>query len=166
MKNQMNSLSHLKITINSLTSEIGSQGYHVYRQTTLRNITLHQQVKVLKETSSISIDTNPYCCKIIIKRVDRIGDITLDHIPRELSTLDHIPRELSRFVFYFIHEEGSVTETATDITPRTSPIPEGGLEIPILIHFVHKNNAILNKMKTFVIKKYIKYMKNSSLIRW
>ena len=39
------------------------------------------------------------------------------------------------------------------ITLRLSPITEGGLEIPILMHFVHTINAILNKMKTFVIEK-------------
>ena len=104
---------------------------------------MHQQVKVLKETKSISIDTDPYCCKITIKRVDRIGDIAGRHIPRELS----------RFVFYFIYEKGLVTGTAPDITPRSSPIKEGGLEIPILMPFVHKINAKFNRMKIFVIKK-------------
>ena len=84
-----------------ITADIGSRGYHVYRETTWRNLTLQQQVKVLKETSSMSIDTEPYCCKITIKRVDRISDITMGHIPREFS----------RFVFYFIHEGGSVTGT-------------------------------------------------------
>ena len=104
---------------------------------------MHQQIKVLKETNSISIDNDPHCCKITIKRVDRIGDITVGHIPRELS----------RFAFHFVLEAGSVTETATNITTRLSPIPEEVLEISILMNFVHKNNAILNKMKTFVIKK-------------
>ena len=131
--------------MNSVTAEIGSRGYHIYRETTWHqhSITLCQQVKVLKETNSISIDTDPYCCKIIIKSVDRIGDITVGHIPTELS----------RVAFYFIHEGGSVNGTVANKTPRPSPILEGGLEIPILMYFVHKNSTILNKMKTFVIKK-------------
>ena len=83
---------------------------------------------------------DPYCCKITIKRVGRIGEVTVGHIPRELS----------RFVFYFIHEGGSVTGTVAGITPRPSPIPEGGLEIPIIMHFVHESKVILRKMKTFV----------------
>ena len=37
------------------------------------------------------------------------------------------------------------------LTP--SQIPKVGLEILILMHFIRKNNAILNKMKTFTIKK-------------
>ena len=88
----------LKIAINSFTMEIGGQGYHVHRETTWWNITLYQQVKVLKETNSISIDTDPYCCKIMVKSVDRIGDITVGHVWRKLS----------RFAFYFFHEGRSV----------------------------------------------------------
>ena len=91
----------LKIAMNIFTAETGSLAYHVYREITWRNVSLHQQVKVLKETNSMSIDTDPCCCKITIKRVGRIGDITVGHIPRELL----------RFVFYFIHEGGSVTGT-------------------------------------------------------
>ena len=45
---------------------------------------------------------------------------------------------------------GSVTGTVASITPRPSPIPEGGLEIPIIMHFVHQNKLILQKMKTFL----------------
>ena len=135
-------MSHLKNAMNSFTAKIGSRGYHIYQEATWQSITL-QQVKVLKETNSISIDTDLYCCKITIKRFDRFGDITVGHIPRELS----------RFVYYFIHEGGSFTETVTNVTPRLSQIREIGIEIPILMHFVHKNDAILNKMKTFVNKK-------------
>ena len=76
----------------------------------------------------------------MIKRVGRIGDITVCHIQTELS----------RFAFYLIHEGGSVTETIANITPRPSTIGQGGLEIQTLMYFVHKNNAILNKIKTFL----------------
>ena len=130
----------IKISMNSFTAEIGSRGYHVYRDTTWTNIALHQQVKVLKETNMLSKEIDPYCCKITIRWVNRIGEITVGHIPRELS----------RFVFYFIHEGGSVSGTVASLTPRISPIPEGGLEIPILMHFAHGNKNILVKMKSFV----------------
>ena len=45
---------------------------------------------------------------------------------------------------------GSVKSTVASITPRPWPIPEGGLEISITMHFVHKNKLIWQKMKTFV----------------
>ena len=57
--------------INSL-KEIGSRGYHVYRETSWRNIHLHQHVLVLEEVNNISIDIDPYCCRITKKRVGRM----------------------------------------------------------------------------------------------
>ena len=86
-----------------------------------------------ERNQSISIETDPYFCKITIKKVGRIGDITVGHIPTELS----------RVVFYFILEGEPVNETVANITPRPSPIPEAGHEIPILMHSVHKNINIL-----------------------
>ena len=78
-----------------------------------------------------------------IKRVDRIGPITVGHVPRELSG----------FIFYFIQEGGSVTGTVASTTPRISPIPEGGLEVPILMRFTHENKTISSKMETLVRKQ-------------
>ena len=98
---------------------------------------LYQQVIVMKEINSMSIDIDPYCCRITLKRADRIGPITVGHIPRELSG----------FVFYFIHEGGSVIGTVANLTPRESPIPEGGIEIPILMHFGHEDKNICRKWK-------------------
>ena len=115
----------------------------MYRGTSWRNISLHQQVGVAKETNELSIEKDPYCCKITITRVDRIGPVTVGHIPRELS----------RFVFYFLHEGGSVSGTVASVIPNISPIPEGGLEIPILMHFTHSNMIILEKMNSFVVRQ-------------
>ena len=72
---------------------------------------------VLKEVNNIFIDIDPYCCRITIKRVDRIEPVTVGPVPRELS----------RFIFYFIQEEGSVTGTVASTTPRILPITGGGL---------------------------------------
>ena len=44
-------------------------------------------------------------------------------------------------------------DTVSSITPRPSPIPEGGLAIPVIMHFVHQSKLILQKMKTFVDKR-------------
>lgn len=129
--------------MNSFSAEIGSRGYHVYRGTSWRNISLHQQVGVSKETNEVSIGKDPYCCKITITRVDRIGPVTVGHIPRELA----------RFVYFFLHEGGSVSGTVASLNPNVSPIPEGGLEIPILMHFTHKNMVILDKMNSFVARQ-------------
>ena len=77
---------------------------------------LHQYVVVLKEVNNISIDVDPYCCRIIIKRFDRAGPVTVGHIPSDLPSL----------IFYFIQEGGSVTGIVASTTPTISPIPKSG----------------------------------------
>ena len=85
-----------------------------------------------------------------IKRVDRIGPVTVGHVSRELP----------RFIFYFIQERGSVTGTVANTTPRISPIPEGGLEVPILMLFTHENKAISSKME-ILVRKQVEKMKKT-----
>ena len=124
----------MSVTMQLFSAEVGSNGYHVYCKTSCRNIHLHQHVVVLKEVNSISINIDP---RITTKRVDRIGPVLVGHVPRELS----------RFIFYFIQEEGSVTGTVASTTPKISPIPEGGLEVAILMHFTLKTKLLLRKWK-------------------
>ena len=133
----------MSVTIDSFSAEVGSREYHAYRETSWRNIYSHQHIVVLKEVNNISIDINPSCCRITIKRVDRIGPVAVGHVPGELP----------RFIFYFIQEGGSVTGTVASTTPRISPIPEGGLEAPILMHFTHENKVISSKMEILVRKQ-------------
>ena len=109
-------------------------------------MTLHQPVTVCLETNAISKAYDPYCCKICIRRPDRIGPVTVGHIPRELS----------RYVFYFLHEGGSVTGTVSNVHYRQSPIPEGGLEIPIQMTFSHSSKPIIEKMKEFAERQTLK----------
>ena len=52
------------------------------------------------------------------------------------KTVGHIPREIFRHVYHFIKTEGgSVTGTVISTKYRPSPIPSGGLEIPLLLKF-------------------------------
>ena len=134
--------------MHSFSAEVGSRGYHVYQETSRKNIHLHQHIVVLKQVNNISIEIDPYCCRIT--RVDRIGPVIVGHVPRELS----------RFVFHFIQEGGSVTGTVASTTPRISPIPEGGLEVPILMHFTHESKAISLKME-ILIRKRVQKMKET-----
>ena len=80
-----------------------------------------------------------------------------------ISQLDMYEENFQDLYFISFMREDQLVD---NITPRLSPFPEGGLEIQVLVHFVLNNNAILNKIKTFIIKKkYFKCLKNSSLIR-
>ena len=133
--------------MHSLSVEVGSRGYNVYRETRWRKVQqLHEHVVVLKEVNNISIGIDPYCCRIM-KIVDRIEPVTVRHVPRELS----------RFI-YFIQEGSSVTETVASITPRISP--DGGLEVPILMYFIHENKAVSSKME-ILVRKQVEKMKKT-----
>ena len=90
------------------------------------------------------------CCRIKIKRVDRIGPVTVGHIHRELS----------RFIFYLIQDGGSVTGTVASTIPRISPSPECGLETPILMHFICENKTISSKME-ILVRKQVEKMKKT-----
>ena len=68
-----------------------------------------------KETDNKSLQIDPYRCRITIIRADKIGPVTVEHIPREIS----------RFVYFFLHEGGAVSGTVVDTIPCVSPIPEG-----------------------------------------
>ena len=115
---------------------------------------LHQHVVVLKEVSNISIDIDQYCCRITIKRVDRIGPLTVGHVPRELS-----------FFYFLFHSRGRLIYwTVVRITPKISPIPEGGLEVPILMHFTHENKAIFSKME-ILVRKQVAHMKKTFYVK-
>ena len=120
-------------------SHVGSRGYQVYCGNNWTNLVIHQPVQVSVETNVISKACDPYCCKITITRRDRIGAVTVGHIPRELSW----------FVDYFLQVGGSVTTTVASIQYRLSPIPEGGLEIPIQMVFSHTSKPLMEKMKLF-----------------
>ena len=70
---------------------------------------------------------DPYCCSITIPRSNKIGPLSVGHILREIS----------EFVYFFLPERGAICETAVDTKPRISWIPEGDLEIKLLLHFTY-----------------------------
>ena len=104
------------------------------------NLVILPPVQISIKTNAISKVYDPYCCKITITQRDKIGAVTVGHIPRELS----------RFVNYFLQEGGSVTSTVASIQYRVSPLPEWGLEITIQMTFSHTSKRIVEKMKLFV----------------
>ena len=81
----------------------------------------------MKEKNEEPINIGPYCFKVTISRLDKIGPVTVGHIPRVIL----------RYVSYLLPEGGSITGSVADIHHRVAPIPEGGLEIPTLMHFLH-----------------------------
>ena len=70
----------------------------------------------------------------------------------ESTNIDRCCRKIKmRYVFHFLQKGGSVTESVADIHHRFSPKPVDGLEI--LMYFVYRKKAIIEKMENFVEKQ-------------
>ena len=88
---------------------------------------------------------DPYACAIKVKNV--FYDVW--------DTVGHIPREISRHTYFFLTEEGGqVCGTVMSVVYRSSPIPGGGLEIPLNLTFKCNEATTVIKMKNFVREMY------------
>ena len=129
----------------SFKAKIASRGYHVFKETFWNNAKEGDEVKVELETNKSSNKTDPYACAIRAK----------EEYFKGWKTVGHIPREISRHVYFFIKSQGgSVNGTVISTKYRTSPIPAGGLEIPLLLTFSCSKAINFGKMKTFVQTLY------------
>ena len=69
--------------------------------------------------------------------------------------MGHIPREVSRHCYYFIKDEGGCIDGSVLSTNyRHSPIPSGGLEIPLILTFRSVRFVTHERMKEFMTKLY------------
>ena len=67
----------------------------------------------------------------------------------------HITREISCHVYYFIKTEGGFVNSSVISTEyRSSPIPSGGLEIPLLLNFLYTEQKTFEKMRNFADSLY------------
>ena len=97
------------------------------------------------ETDEKSKEIDPYCCSIKAM----VG------LPQQLKTVGHISREISRHVYFFLKEEnGQIDGTVHSVDYRPSPIPAGGLEIPLVLNFKSSSYVTHMKMKEFVTSLY------------
>ena len=72
-----------------------------------------------------------------------------------MKTVGHIPREISRHVYFFIKTEGgSVNGNVLSVKYQPSPIPSGGLEIPLMLTFKCTKSITFLKMKKFISELY------------
>ena len=69
--------------------------------------------------------------------------------------MGHIPREISHHVYYFSKAEGGFLNGSVIWTKYCpSPIPSGGLEIPLLLKFLCPQWKMFEKIKNFVDSLY------------
>ena len=95
------------------------RGFHVYRE--LWEPKLGQKIQIDQEIGNIH---DPFAISLGAKIVGKLTDNEI---------VGHIPREISRFCHYFINYGGKLEARVTCTKYRPSPIPSGGLEIPILL---------------------------------
>lgn len=125
--------------------KIASRGFHVYKETTWKGIKVGDEVEVVIEKSKLSKEIDPYCCAFKIQ----------NPFFTVLETVGHIPREISRHVhFFLLTEGGKVSGKVSSIQYRPSPIPAGGLEIPVLLTFSSDSVSAITKMKKFMTELY------------
>ena len=82
---------------------------------------------------------DPYALALLTKLAETI---------LEMDIVGHLPREISRFCRYFVNYGGK------EVTSH-SPIPSGGIELPILLIVIKANASPL----ALVMGKMINYMK-------
>ena len=128
----------------SFDRKIAARGYHVYKNTTWKNAKAGQKVQVQIETNKSSKECDPYACAIKIK----------NNFFDNWMTVGHIPREISRHCFYFIKEGGSISGHLLSTNYKVSPIPAGGLEVPLLLTFTVKEDRIFFLMNDFINNLY------------
>ena len=76
-------------------------------------------------------------------------------IPPRLKTVGHVPRKISRDIFYFLKEKnGKVDGFVYSTQSQSSPVPAGGLEIPLKVTFKIATFITHQKMKDFMTNFY------------
>ena len=120
-----------------------SRGFHAYREIWRpklgEKLVADQEINNVHDPFAISLETKV------------AGKLT------ESEIVGHIPREISRFCHYFINYGGKLEMRVTSTRYRPSPIPTGGLEIPILLIVIKGDSTkeVFEEMETLVKSYYL-----------
>lgn len=120
-----------------------SRGFHEYRK--IWSPKLGQKLIVKREKANVF---DPYAMGLYCKIKGKIENLTL---------VGHLPREISRFCKFYVEYSGELGATVRSTKFRRSPLPQGGLEIPIdfLVKISKASEDIYKKMKVFVKENYM-----------
>ena len=85
-----------------------------------------------------------------------------------LVTVGHVPKEISRHIWYAIKEGAGFSATVKSVSPKRSPLKQGGLEIIIAMKAKWQNSRSMDILKRHVEKvsfpEYGEYPDDSSEI--
>ena len=122
---------------------IASRGFHVYKGATWSNAKVGDEEEVEVKSNLKSIVHDPYLCAIKTKHKYFTG----------WKTVGHIPRQILRHVYFFIKQERDrVYGKLKSLKYKTSPIPSGGLEVPL--KFESQDKWVTDAMEKFVENLY------------
>ena len=100
-----------------------------------------RKLKLKSKPNQTLIAVDPYACAVKAKEKYFDG----------WETVDHVPREISRYTYFFIKKEnGKITGNVKSLNYKPSPIPSGGLEIPLQLTFSCPVEWVRDKMKDFI----------------
>ena len=68
--------------------------------------------------------------------------------------MGHVPRKYYAIAIFFLKDGGNITGHSIYTNYKVSPIPAGGLEVPLLLTFSVKSERIFELMKSFVNDLY------------
>ena len=119
-----------------------SRGFHETRR--FWRPQLHQVLDVQMEAGNVF---DPYAMALKMRIPGQI---------EQISVVGHIPREISRFCHFFVLRGGELRGKVRDTNFRRSPLPQGGLEIPITLLVFKRGttNEQYQMMRNFIINHY------------
>ena len=137
-KNSENLQSKFKTfkMVYSFQATVAARVYQVYRNTTWDQAKVVDKVLVEIESDKKSKEIDLYCCSIRTSA------------NQQIKTVGHIPSEISRHGYFLLKDEnGHIDVNVKSIDYRPSPIPAGGLEIPLTLNFKSPHYITHTKMK-------------------
>ena len=96
----------------------GLRGYHVYQVNW--KPTWGQEIVFNQENNNL------HDCFAVAGQTKLPGKLSI-------TTVGHIPREISRYFWYALNNGACISGIVSCVKPRSSPLLQGGLEIPISI---------------------------------
>ena len=126
-----------------LVIHCASRGFHEYQK--IWSPKFGQKLNIKPDQINLF---NPYAIGLYCEIKGKIKSLTL---------VGHLSQEISRFCKYFLEYNGELDATVRSTKFCRSPLPQGGLEIPIKLR-VGKGKAsleIFRKMKGFVLDNYL-----------
>ena len=124
-----------RTTANQFTVKCTVRSHHVYKR-----IWTPQASERLETVCEVNNEHDKYAVAV--------------HLCNTVTTIGHIPREITRTCHFFIKSKGEITGEVGGRRRRCTA-PCGGLEVPCLLTFYHRDTRVVEKAKELVTRKFV-----------